>query len=300
MLSELHPFFVVLQLCPDWLKDGHMITLSNDTTALCAALCNIALALSQSPAAPVSCTELLNFALSLFPCFSSHRQLLYLTLNSIHYTHKRAARQKTESEEALIRSISSSTHTALTSTDETAEVEGDVYITQEELKARVLYNSAKSDLPSSPSQAVQKLLNLILYSQTYNLQEQLVKAHLLLTEAQILLQLFDQALVTIESVLVLALSSNSTFIQSSARFLYVQAKLATIPKERRYHTFQRLENHLKLSLDGFLALAHARHVCEVFYFLARLYDEFGLRDDRNKCAKKFRNFHQNLTIHDPL
>ena len=125
-------------------------------------------------------------------------------------------------------------------------------------------------------------------------------AHLLLAEAQILLQLFDQALVTIESVFVLALSSNSTFTQSSARFLFVQAKLATVPKERRYHTFQRLENHLKISLDGFLALAHARHVCEVFYFLARLYDEFGLRDDRNKCAKKFRNFHQNLTIHDPL
>ena len=277
-----------------------MITLSNDTTALCAALCNLAVALSQSPAAPVSCTELLNFALSLFPCLSSHRQLLYLTLNNIHFTHKRAARQKTDSEEALIRSISSSTRTAFTSTDDTVEGEGDVYITREELKARVMYNSAKADLPSSPSQAVQKLLNLILYSKTYNLQEHLVNAHLLLTEAQILLELFEQALLTIESVFVLAMSSNSTYIQSNARFLYVQAKLATCSKDRRYQTFQNLENHLKLSLEGFLALTHARHVGEVFYFLARLYDEFGLRDDRNKCAKKFRNFHQNLTVHDPL
>ena len=277
-----------------------MITLSNNTTALCSALCNLARALSQSPAAPVSCTELLNFALSLFPCFSSHRQLLYLTLNSIHYAHKRASRQKTESEEALIRSISSSFHSALTSNNETDECTGDVYITKEELKACVLYNSAKADLPSSPSQAVQKLLNLILYSQKYNLQEHLVNAHLLLTEAQISLHLFEQARTTIESVLVLALSSNSTLTQSTARFLYAQARMATCPKDRRHPTFQRLEEHLKIALDGFLALSHVQHVCEVFYYLARLYDEFGQRDDRNKCAKKFRNFYTNLTVHDSM
>ena len=296
LLYELHPFFALFQLCPDWLPDGHMITFSSSTTGLCIALCNLSVSLFESPFPATSAIDLLNFAISLFPKTSQHYQLLILTLNKVKFSHKTISGQSGDSEAALIKTISRSTHYALTSRDSSTPPDGDMYISSKEMEASALYNSAQFDLPNAPSQAVDKLLSLILHCQTYKLQEYLVKSHILLAETQIVLKLYSQALHTIESVFILALSSPNNLTQSAARWVYVQAKLANCLQSERYVTFKRVEKHLQDAHDGFLIVVHVRFVREILYFWARLYDEFGMKDERNNCAKKFREFNNNATL----
>lgn len=293
-LQELHPFFVILQLSSEWKPHGHLATFSNNTTALCSALCSLACSLSDFTAAE----ELLNFATTIFPCFSSQHELVLLTLTKLRFTRHRSSGAPTRPEADIIRTISESTFTSLTSHEVSGEEEGDVFISPHEHKAEVLYSSASHDLPSCPDQAIETLLTLLLHCKQYHLLHYQVKCNILLCEAQMLLQLYEQALITIESVFVLALSSTDQVTRSTARWLYVQAKLATCPQTDRFTVFKGVELHLKDALDAFLAVSDVRYVKQVLYYLARIYDEFGMRDDRNKCAKKFRHFHNNLTLLD--
>ena len=258
-------------------------------------MCNLAMSLSHSH---LQAVDLVNLALSLFPKTSSLHQLLLLTLNKIRYSQKTRSGKCGDTEAALIRTISQSTYDAVTSRCHSVTPQDDMYMSSEEVRASVLYNSAEADLPNAPSQALDKLLSLILYCKKFKLQEYLVKSHIMLADTQMVLKLYSQALHTLEAVFVLALSSSDKFVQSAARWVYVQAKMANCSQSGRFEMFKRLEKHLQSALNDFLTLVHSKFVCEILYYSARLYDEFGMKDERNKCAKKFRNFRLHSTIHD--
>ena len=222
-----------------------------------------------------------------------------MTKQKLAVERKLKSERDCRSEAALLLVLSPSTHTALTSTEDENSSVGDEYITTQELRARTLYNSAEADLPHAPSQAVEKLLTLVLHCRTCHLQGELVRAQLLLARTQIVLCLYTQALVTVEKALVRALGSSEVLVQAEARWLYAQARLATCAQRERSAVFGKVERHLQLALEVFVVQEQKKGVCEVLYFLARLYHEVGMKDERNKCAKKFKNYNQNLTIHEP-
>eukprot|EP00116_Pleurobrachia_bachei_P005724 sb/3465986/ len=298
LLKELHPFFIVIQLCPEWNKEGHLISFSEKATSLCAALCNLSTSLALSPTNSVSGTDLINFTLSIFPSISPHRDLIKLTACRMELERVRRKGGEGKEHLTLIRTVSPSTYAALTLTE--TDLAGDRYITQPELSASIMYNLAKRDVRVAPARAIEVLLKLILHCKKTHLLEWSLKSHLLLAEVQIHLKLYNQALSTVNKVFVAALFSTDSLLQCTARWLYVQCKMATCQIQDRFRVFRSVERHLHLAGEGFHAHTDRVNVCAVMYFTARLYDEFNMRDDRNKYARKFRNFTETLSVHDPV
>ena len=98
---------------------------------------------------------------------------------------------------------------------------------------------------------------------------------------------------TIQSVFVQALASNDLYTQCTARFLYSQVTLAVTLTDRR-GMFDKVYRHLSEAMNGFIMLGALKETCNVLYYLARVYDELGGKEERNQCANKFRHYHQLL------
>ena len=266
-----------------------MITFSHDVTGLCLALCNIALVLSKTNCALVHSTELLNFTKTLFPPFSPHQDIILLTLNRIKFRLQDGS-VKREEVRRVIRSISEVVYSSLTETSlpETVEWCSDEYMTSVEYEANVLYNSAKATQKITPNVTIESLLSLILHCQKYNLHEYELRAYLLLSETQLQLRLYEQASETIQAAFVEALASNDVFIQSMARWLYCQTELAIAGPSERRTTFKTVYRHLTSALETLAELGYTQLVTDILYYITRLYHEFDMKDERNKCAKRFR------------
>ena len=257
--------------------------------------------------------DILTFAKGIFPPFSAQQEMILLTKNKILFNNNTLSCKPTESNLTAIRSISpryysmladvtyaahtdnNTTYAAHTDNNTTyaAHTEDDQYLTEVEHRAGVLYRTASHTATTMPHQAVDTLLSLILHCKKYHLQEYLIKSYLKLAQVQISLHFYDQASVTIQSVFVQALASNDLYTQCTARFLYSQVTLAVTLTDRR-GMFDKIYRHLSEAMNGFIMLGALKETCNVLYYLARVYDELGGKEERNQCANKFRHYHQLL------